>query len=376
MKGRPGRFWIPALGVLSAVVMSCSSNIPVAPVRRVTVVGTIRDPDGVPIQDVGVGIVGSYAFKFANTDSTGSYEVQVPEGIYDIHLRTRFDARIVLPDVDLYGVRVKAPATRFDYRYQGFPVSGRVFGPLGTAIDSVWVGVSNDSTEFYVRVLATPAGYRLFLPSPGTYSFYLNPARRYSGIPSRAYRGVAVLRDTTMDFRLEGNPVSGMVTVGATPIEASVVAVGRSAAAEARTSSGAFQMYLPIGDYDWRVYPEGNFAYIYPRFLSGPNVPGPATVNFDLSGTRWSGTVRDLSSGAPVESAKVEVWAGYGSERATSVTDASGQYAVILQSYSRYNLFVTPRDPALRGITVYGALAAGDSIIDLSVEPVAPVLRP
>src|SRR5882672_4297145 len=84
MKARRGRFWIPALGILSVVVMSCSSNIPVAPVRRVTLVGTIRDPDGVPIPGVGVGIVGSYAFKFTNTDSTGSYEAQVPEGIYDI----------------------------------------------------------------------------------------------------------------------------------------------------------------------------------------------------------------------------------------------------------------------------------------------------
>jgi len=356
------------LGLLLLGV-SCSSDIPEKPVRLATLVGTIRDPDGTPISKVIVSLGGSHGYSNTITDTTGSYRTTLPEGVYEMYLRSRFDASQSVPEIEMAGIRIQAPTTRFDYQYRGFPVTGHVFGPLGSALDSVWISVYDRETEFYTRVLTGGQGYRLFLPKAGRYSGSVQPARRYSGIPSLFFTDLAVARDTILDFRLEGNAVTGTVSLGSTvPVEAYVYASG-TRNAEARTESdGTFVIYLPTGHYDWHIDPIGGSDYIYPLYEAGPDVAGPATVDFDLSGTHWSGTVRDSASGAPIESVSVEAWLGSG-ERATNVTDATGRYELILRSYLRYNISLGPPNPSLRGIPVYGLLAAGDSTIDLYMAP-------
>jgi hypothetical protein len=377
--------------MLLPLAVSCSSDLPVKPVRKAVMEGVIRDPEGNGISGLNVSLLyklrdyGSRPVAGTKTDSTGTYRVLVPEGTYDVALGSWFDAAPGFSYLELQSIRVVAPATRFDYRYSGFPVTGQVTGPVGATIDSGWVDVLDVSNpnyltpSFYARTRVGPQGYKLFLPKRSLYNFYVTPAATNSGIPRRFFLRITVARDTTLNFPLDGHRVTGSVTLGgAIALDSTKVeAYSENGSSGAITGTdGTYLMYLPLGKYDWYVTPGRRDAYVFPLRQAGPEVYAPGTVDFDLSGTRWSGSVRLRTTGDPVGSVSVKAWQGDGYYSATSVTDPAGRFALIVRPGSRYNLFITPATPDMSSNTVLGVLAGSDSTFDLYVDPAGSVPGP
>jgi hypothetical protein len=375
--------------VTTFVVGSCSTHIPQKPLQKAALVGTVRDPEGNPIADLPLMLVfhtGPYPSgspKYSSTNSTGAFRFEIVEGVYELWVGSDFGYASGFPSARISGIRVAAPETRFDYTYEGFPVVGTLTGPTGLPIDSARVSVWEEHDDppsdvltsgFGVDVWAGPQGYKVFLPHPGRYSFFVSPLPEHTGIARRSFGTHTIAADTTLNFALDGHLVTGTVNLAGTPLDSVEVIASFTVGNDAvlTNTSGMYQMYLPAGDYDWFLIPRGPSAYVFPYRQPGPNIQGPTTVDFDLGGIRWSGVVRNSASGDPVSGVSVKAWNGDGFFGATSVSDALGQFSVIVRRPARYNLFVTPSTPGFQARTIYGILAGGDSTFDLTVAPTNP----
>ncbi len=375
--------------VMVATIASCATNVAQKPVQRAVLEGTVRDPEGNPIADIPLMLVFhpreyvSSGPLRAKTDSAGAFRFEATEGVYDLWVGSNFDYQSGFSGVQIPGIRITAPVTRYDYRYKGFPVTGMVTGPAGLPIDSALVSVYEESNlppsdvitvGFDVQVRAGPGGYKVFLPHPGQYGFFVSPARAYTGIARRSFGTHVIAADTTLNFQLDGHLVTGTVTLGGVPLDSVEVNASFNVGNDAVLTDpgGTYQMYLPSGAYDWFLVPKGPSAYIYPYSQPGPDIQGPVTVDFDLAGIRWSGVVRNSTTGDAIPGVAVRAWNGSGYFGATSVSDALGQFSVIVRRPARYNLFVTPSTPGLVGATIYGILAGSDSTLDFTVAPASP----
>jgi hypothetical protein len=380
------RRFAPTL-LLVLFVASCSSDLAEKPVRRAILEGTIRNPEGQSIANLPLllvfhpqAYVSGSSFR-ARTDSTGAFRFEATEGVYDLLVGADYDYLSGFPFVRVSGIHVTAPATHFDYRYQGFPVAGTLTGPTGLPIDSAYVSVFEElpSSDYLTPgfdgpVRAGSQGYRVWLRRPRHSGVFVSPARAYTRFAGRCLRTDTTASDTTLDFVLDGHLVTGAVSLGGLPLDSVEVnasfAIGNDAVLT--DASGAYQMYLPSGAYDWFLVPKGPSANIYPYSQPGPDIQGPGNVNFDLAGIRWSGVVRLSTTGDPVPGVTVKAWNGSGYFGATSVSDALGQFSVIVRRPARYNLFVAPSTPGFAGTTIYGVLAGNDSTFDLTVAPATP----
>src|SRR6185295_14806658 len=128
--------------------------------------------------------------------------------------------------------------------------------------------------------------------------------------------------------------------------------------------SGNYALYLPSGDYDWSVTPGPSNSNTYRLFQSGPGISGPAVLDFDLSGVRWSGVVRMAPTNDPVSGARFYVNSEFVYPDVVSTSDAAGHFDLILRPSSRYSLRVEA--PGAFPLTVGGVLAGNDSTFDLT----------
>ncbi len=364
-----------AAAALLAAFCSCSQDMLVKPARRAEVTGTIRDPEGNALAGYRVYITEGLG---STTDSSGHYSVIVPEGSYRPIVSPRGYPVTGFPRVQAGWVRVRAPVTRWDYSYGGFKVQGSVTGPDGSPVDSGIVdayqpGSSNYGYGTEVRVNIVAGRYKLYLTG-GSYRLFISPEYAVPrGIPNLFPPDVTISADTTMDFALTGEAVTGTVTLGAgVPLEGATVGGSGSVSSAAVTKAdGSYLLYLPAGDYDWYARPGPQNRNVMLVRQAGPGVTGPTTINFDLSGVHWSGTVRWSGTGLPIPSVEVTAILGY-SDKAVSTTDGAGQFDLVVRPAVRQSLKI--HSPAGEFADTYrgGVLAGNDSTFDLVVSPPSP----
>jgi hypothetical protein len=255
-------------------------------------------------------------------------------------------------------------------------VTGRLLGPGGTPLDDGVV----ETERFYPgavkeRSSLANQAYVLYLEA-GTYDFVAIPAPAYPGIPAVRFRGIPIASDTTIDFPLEGHPVDGTVTgdLGAPLGDTSVSADGILAYAATRTGpDGRYRLYLPTGNYVVQVRPGFTNRNTLARRYGSVAVGAPSTLDFDLSGTRWTGTVRSTMDGSPLASVDVsarELGTGF---EAGATSGPSGNFLLVLRPYSTYDILLSSGIVGVVQRTIVGVPAANDSTFDLYVEPAPPV---
>ncbi len=363
--------------------LSCSSDLTVKPRREVEVRGVIRDPEGVGVPGIEIFLDPAddkLSVGYAKTtDSAGAYLLRIAAGPYTARI---FALHARVPEALIGPVTLVPPITRLDYRYGGLRVQGRLIGPGGNPIDAGTVEALGDAPGVFVAVTSALVAqrYKLFVPA-ATYYFRVEASPAYPGLPSLAIGGIPVAADTTIDFSVDGNRISGIVTIdGSTPlIDAGVTAYGATAQAfEVRASNrtaadGSYSVYLPAGAYGWEVIPGITARFVARRYFSGGSITAPQTMDFDLSGVDWSGTVRDTSTGSPIGS--VDVMAVDRSRSyvsATSTSDPAGQFHLVLEPNRPYDIRLSSSIVGIAPKTISNVAAGNDSTFDLYVEPAAP----
>jgi hypothetical protein len=367
-----------------ATTLSCA-DMPTAPREILTVTGQITDRDGAPISQAGVYfnsqdprdrppdpnpiLAAPRAAKLdaaTVTDAQGRFRIQIPRGPYRVGISAQDGYPYVVLSVDV------APGhTSVNYRFGGVRVTGTVSGPADVTI--VAGGVTAYPRGFYGQAIRGDlfAGHYSLLMPPGTYEFVASTIGTV-GLPT-VIRTVAVARDTTLDFSLDGELVSGIVRgPGGTPLERIRVTAHPGLegfrVAIFSQADGTYRMYVPQGAYRFTLEPwDYSARYIASREAGAVAITGPRTIDFDMSGPVWNGTVRRASdstavSGYNVTAAELsgrfswEYWA-------ETTTDAGGTFRLVLAPDRYYTLIV--QDSASTSV---GTFAATDTTFDLYVN--------
>jgi hypothetical protein len=300
-----------------------------------TAEGRISGPSGEPLEGALVSFQPGEAvlrgWEVAVTDSLGLYTVSLLAGEYTVS---------VYPPDD-YGAPVHEDRVafsrnhrRYDFSFQGFRVTGRVTGPTGAPIDSGYVlAQSTGAARGGVRTPLRNGSYSLLLPA-STYAFYASDADHLSGLPGRSIASVAITADTTIDFELNGIPVSGHVYgPDGRPMDGVWVRI-EFLVQNLTKADGSYLLYAPPGDHRIWFRPPYPF-YIFPRVTDPVTVAAPVSIDCDLSGVEWAGTVRRLETGESVSGITLAV---------TQVGDELGRVAAIKSGPQGEFRFVLERD--------------------------------
>jgi hypothetical protein len=217
--------------------------------------------------------------------------------------------------------------------------------------------------------------YTLFVP-PSAYWFITEPGPAYLPRIERIGVGIEVSSDTTIDFSADGNLATGRVLLGSTPLgHAEIEAVGsfkdlRMSARDKSKADGSYRMYLPNGEYTFWVKPGPASRFIAPRFRDY-EVTAPRTINLNLSGGEWEGTVRDSVTGAPVPS--IQVMAdGRSAGSAVSETDGKGRFKLVLDPGRTYALSLSKNHGNTQLNRIPGVFAGRDSTFDILIRTPPP----
>jgi hypothetical protein len=108
------------------------------------------------------------------------------------------------------------------------------------------------------------------------------------------------------------------------------------------------------------------------RIFPPRNVAGPATIDFDLSGVEWSGTVRSSATLLPLEGVwvRASLFADLFERSAFIKTNAAGEFGLVLEPQREYRLEFFGLD--VTDLTYPGILATADSTFDVLLDP-API---
>ncbi len=355
-------------------VLSCASSP--TPGRRSTVEvrGIIRDRDGMGVEGVGVLLDPAdddqTILTGVPTDGKGSFKIRVRPGPYRVILDNNNSLRV--PTAYLDTIWLTPPTARLDYQYGGIKVEGRLLGPGGMPIQSGSIqALGGDLSGYLNTVEASVVGghYMLFVP-PGRYYFESKPLP--ARFPSFEGREIDISTDTTIDFSAEGNQLIGRVVLGAEgPMpDAEVYANGSAAglpvsAHDETRRDGSFRLYLPPGGYTFQVVPGASHAFVVPRLFSRA-VSVPQTIDLDMSGTVWSGTVRDTITGSPLRLVRVvAAFTLASSISAVSVSDGEGRFRLVLQPGHVYTLSLSSSDGRIVPKQVSRVRAGNDSALEL-----------
>jgi hypothetical protein len=236
-------------------------------------------------------------------------------------------------------VRVHEEHDRFDYAFHGHRVTGRLLDPTGALVTDGWVSARIESPHPSDAVATIEQGtFSLLLPS-GSYALTGQVRDYYSGIPSRTIPGVPIQSDTTFDLELTGVPVQGIVTgPDGTPMPLAEVEIWPK---RVRTNnSGAYRIFAEPGVHAIRCFPPEDQNEILWRTVAR-NVTGPTTVDFDLRGIVWNGTVRFAGSLEAADGRYVEALTLAPDNRyAWWRVGPAGDFKVILEANRTYDLHV------------------------------------
>jgi hypothetical protein len=368
--------WVAALTLL--VGPACAS-LPVKPAAIVEVSGTVTDSSGRPLADTYVIFYPTrytlsefYGSGFAITDTTGAYSLQLIAATWDVYYSLPTDV-VFSGGQRLSRVAISPEHPRVDLTIGGFRVEGRVMDPAGSGLDSGYV-TANDHLRTHTRTRFRNGRFVLMLPG-SVYDLVASSAAAEDGYPSRTVTGVPVHADTSFDIKLVGDPVTGFISgPGGAPLQGLLVtADGGDVIARARTGTdGRYTVYLPPGNYRFTCTPGPSDRYIMERIFPPRNVAGPATIDFDLSGVEWSGTVRSSATLLPLEGVwvRASLFADLFERSAFIKTNAAGEFGLVLEPQREYRLEFFGLD--VTDLTYPGILATADSTFDVLLDP-API---
>jgi len=351
---------VVAAVILLVLLSGCSAGLATKPAQRVTVFGQLSDHYGRPISGWYVRFEGRYDVG-VTTDSSGRYSASLVEGRYVAFVLAPWYRVPIAQQID-----VSRGHTEFDFRYDSYRVSGRLLGPLGSVIDSGYVSASSQEQTIYENETIVAGTFSLILPA-GDYRFGAFAKDQWSGYPARSI-SVPVRGDTTFDIALIGDPITGTVRGpgGVLLSGVSVQASGQHAGAAALTGlTGQYTLFLPPDSYRFSL---NGPSYILPRITTPYAVAGPSQLDFDLSGTHWSGTVRFAAINSPVAGAVLtaQLFADAYHRAAIDTTDAGGGFDLFLEPGREYLLSVS--GPGLADQPAISIIAGADTTFDIPVD--------
>lgn len=362
-----------------ALMLACSPKPRPTLEPGVDVRGVIRDRDGLGVEGMGV-FFDPADDKYTNgllvrTDRKGAFYHRALPGPYRICL-FRFGNYLRVPDVDLDTVWLRAPSARLDYRYGGVKVEGRVFGPGGSPVRSgsikAW-GHGRDQREVALESKIVGGHYKMFV-SQGEYYFGTEAPATLPSVDGG--QKVDISTDTTIDFSADGHLVTGRVVLGAgQPVPGAHVRVDGmangqqiSAHDEARPD-GRYRVYLPSGGYQFLVTPGASDSFVVMQFFSLDSLSAARTLDLDMSGTEWHGTVRDTTTGLPLRSVRIVATSAASTNiSAVSVSDERGRFRLVLWPGQIYTVAMTSSKLRIAQKTISGTRANKDSTFDLFVR--------
>ena len=376
--------WIAAIVLLSPILTSCA-DMPTAPRAMVPVSGTILDRDGKPLQAVYVFFEdlaptpkGTYGDNYrAVTNIDGKYSRLIPEGNYTILVSP--------PAFSAYAptlVRAKAvgrDGLRLDFKLDFPRIAIRPSIVGGQPVSAIKANLWSDFALGFIwdRDLRLAGDQREAFVPPGTYSLHMELSGVGFGYLRQDLWDVPVSADTTIDVAFAGNAVAMHVTGpdGQSLANARLYASGRPGSAAAiADATGSATLYLTSGTY--RLAVDAPSSEIMGRALSGVSITGDASFNFDLSGATWTGVVRRMKDGSPVDGAIVRVApVSPPYVYAVSKTDANGAFHLVVQRglYHRVGVFEAIGDEYGQAAYIDSVAAGADSTFDIPAgEPQPP----
>ena len=174
---------------------------------------------------------------------------------------------------------LRMPSASLKLHYLGYHVSGHLIGPGNTILDDGSLTITSGTSTMPLSV--SSSGYTMLLPSVPLDILALPGPE--DGFPTVRYDDLLVSSDTTIDFSLDGNAVSGRATgPGGIPLYGGWIAAS-SATASANSmflADGSYRMYLPTGSYVFTVYTggRGNGTHVYDPI----RIDSPRTLDFPL----------------------------------------------------------------------------------------------
>jgi hypothetical protein len=354
-------------------VVSCAGDMPVAPRANIEVTGVIRDRDGTPLNGAYVTFVFDpepseppYYLLRTQTASDGTFRGEVPEGHYRVSISPRFERGLPVVEVPF---TVSAGSSRFEHRYSGVLVSGTGTGPGGLPLAGFSVYAYRTDRYEFISTQAMGGTYQILL-QPGPYEFGASPGSGAGGLPSLGFEVTVPEQDTTINLDFGGHEVRVQVTLFGVGVPRTHVAAYKPGVTnDVETDlQGEAVLYLPSGAYDFRVDTQAQ-GITRPDERS-VSIQGPATIPFDLSGVRWTGTVRRTADLGPVPHTSVYVQE-IGSDRLGSTsTDASGTFEMIVRPGVLHNLWIQPGSGG--NYSVNGIASSADSTFDIAINVPVP----
>lgn len=364
---------------LTALVPNCASVPTAHPSSTVDVRGRIRDPEGIGVESVRV-FLGTDSVPWTSTgvsvltDRRGDFRMRVTPGRYRAMLFALY-ARV--PDALIGTVWLRAPAAKLDYTYDGLRIQGHLIGPGGQPVHRGRVAVlghGRNGFNAYMAAEVDGGRYEVFGP-PGEYLFVTMPSPGW--LPSvHGNQMIDISADTTIDLPAGGNLVTGKVTLGpgkplaGVRVEANGDPGGRETSAWDRTRhDGGYRLCLPPGSYSLTVRPDPSHAFISERFFPH-TITAPQTIDLDMTGTAWRGTVRDSATGAALEAITVSATTPTGGHvLAADRTAADGRFMLILTPGWDYALSLSSREGQPGPRLLPANRAGNDTTLDLLVTP-------
>ena len=371
------------LMAVTLLAVSCT-RVPSALRSKIPVTGRVL-ADGKPVSGVDVAFMPDqwerhrFALErsdYATTDSLGIYSVHLISGLYAVDIETPIGSGLLSRSEQ---VTVSADHSRLDFAFEGHRVQGTVLAPNGMAVDSGQVGVLLLTPERAQAASSIHQGkYSLLLPT-GRYSLYARSANYSSGFGPQFLESVTVSADTIIDFQMGGISVSGQVlgpegrplkhaTVEAEEVRPGTARIGFGLIMNTTVSDGRYQLYVRPGSYwFWFRCP---YPYsILPRIVGPMTIHEPTTINAELSGVEWKGTVRRTGTSSPVYDASVLAKTiEDANQRTTAIrVDSLGAFRLILEPGLRYDL--ETYDPLRRERNVIEAVTAS---VDTTFEVLLP----
>lgn len=372
-----GRAWWRAarraalLAPWALLAVSCT-RMPTAPRYPVTVKGVVTGPGGEPIPGSLVafrpGEPDLHDFDSAITDARGAYSVVLHSGTYWAEVEA--PNRGFLAHNDRISVSVRH--ARVDFAFSGFRITGKVLDPSGVPLDSGWVTARlPDFRSASIRL--RQGSYSLLVPG-GTYGLSAGPLDYWSGLPFTTWDSVAIAGDTTIDLRLDGIQVSGTVLgpdgAPMAGVRVEPYARGSQGASRSQTGlDGGYRLYLPSGSYTFHFGPPYPF-YIIPRIVGPQTIEAPVSIDCDLSGVEWTGTIRRSDTNQPVSGLIVLVeLLDDPDERAVISNGTQGEFRFVVEPNRRYDLKAYDSAVNVEVASLHGITATVDTTFELLVPP-------
>jgi hypothetical protein len=333
----------------------------------ITVQGSISGPDG-PLADAFITFFPrdpkiTTRHESASVDSMGTYSLRLETGTYEVTIHP--------PDRMLNHVErvtFTRSSTRYDHTFGGHDVTGSLRNPDGGVVDSgevsVWLQYSSNrgATQTFHG-----GEYHFLLPT-GVYSFIASPEDYWAGYPPAIADAVPVGSDTTIDLQSTGISVTGTVLdPDGVPREKVAVEAFRNGRIGTLTAAdGRYRLWVLRGLTHFRFAP-WDTDFVLPRIVGPIDIQANTTVDCDLGGVEWAGTVKWRATQAPASGVVVSAIVRDESSRsATSRTDAAGAFRLVLEPDKRYDLRAYS---GIREIRINGLAAHNDTTFAFLVDP-------